>query len=759
MSLRGKKTKPLGRLRTNKTKSRAKTLVFVSKKRQTRKSTGHSLLPEGINPLNMEPYSEKYYQIKAVTDQYPMNQPSNVKTLLSSIASNQVTLLSAATGSGKTTSIGRHMLSYLRVLYGELANILITQPRQAPARFIAERVADELDVPIRQQVGYVYKNSNMTSEATRVTFMTEGILMRIFMQDPLAQQYKAIIIDEAHERSVETDLILLFLKNLIKSGLRKDLRVVIMSATADIASFAKYFEDVTEVGNVEVEGRTHPVKVNYHTSSPADYVPAAVERVIKICSASKQPKGDILVFLSGKRDLKEACQMLTDRIKGTKISLKCFEFSSDMDSAEQDLVQKQPGHYFGVERKVVMATNVAEASITIDGIVFVIDSGRANLSGFDPKTNHKTLDNDWVSKAAIRQRLGRAGRTRPGIAYCLYTKQKFEELDDFATPAIRREELTDYCLRLLTIKDIGSFVALRKIMQDMISPPRAASMDVAQHHLALLGAVDKEGVLTSIGQQMSQFPTSVEFARSILFSPSYGVSREILKITAMTSTAGPKVEDFVFLRNVPDRLIHPGGEVFGLLNIYNETEGKETEELRHFCSENGLIFRHIREARRTYQRLRRILDRILPDRVRFSYGRSLVVDVAAFSTMWLTTPIEGEVGERVVKCLLQGFFSNVVMRRDGDFFAIGTDSKVRVKGVSKDVDLAFYIDILRINKRYVASGVTIVADPVWFLDAAQHYLPEIHKRHQLATLKQAEKRRREALGESLKGKEVMFQRK
>ena len=743
--------------------------LTLTKKKESRKGKSRAKtskatrteLPEGINPLNKEPYSEKYYAIKRITDEYPMNQPSNVKLLLSSIATKQVTLLSAATGSGKTTSIGRHMLTYLRGHYGELANLLITQPRQAPARFIAERVADELDVKIRQHVGYVYKNSNMTSDATRVTFMTEGILMRIFMQDPLAQQYKAIIIDEAHERSVETDLILLFLKNLIESGHRKDLRIVIMSATADIDSFAKYFEDVTEVGIVQVEGRTHPVKVHYHSSSPAEYVPAAVERVIKICSTPRQVNGDILVFLSGKRDLKEACELLSDKTKGTKISLKCFEFSSDMDSTEQDVVQKQPADFFGVERKVVMATNVAEASITIDGIVFVIDSGRANLSGFDPKTNHKTLDNDWVSKAAIRQRLGRAGRTRPGIAYCLYTKQKFEELDEFATPAIRREELTDYCLRLLTVKDVGSFPALRSVMQRMITPPRKMSMDVAHHHLGLMGAVDKQGVLTTIGLQMSQFPTGVEFARCILFSPSYGVSREILKITAMTSAAGPKVEDFVFTKNVPERLIHSGGEIFGLLSIYNETEGKEVEDLKQFCSENGLIVRHIREARRTYQRLRRIMDRVLPDRPRFSYGKSLVVDVAAFDTMWLTTPVDGDIGERVVKCLLHGFFSNLVMRRanEGDFFAIGTDSKVRVKGVSKNVDLAFYIDILRINKRYSASGVTIVADPVWFLDAAQHYLPEIHKRHQIATLKQAEKCRRLALGESLQGKEVMFQRK
>lgn len=741
--------------------------AVVSRRKKTRKvatkqkrANAVSAVDEpGLNFLTNEPFTDRYYEIKKVTDTYPMNQPANVATLMKSIDKNQVTLLTAATGSGKTTSIGRHVIQYLERLYGNTSKLLITQPRQAPARFIAERVADELDVPIRQQVGYVYKNINMTSSATRVTFMTEGILIRIFMSDFTVPEYKAIIIDEAHERTIETDLILLFLKQLVLSGARPDLRIIIMSATADIATFANYFKPVTPTGIVEIGGRTFPVEVHYHNANPVEYVPVAVERVLKICNSKKLPNGDILVFFSGKRDLKEACEILDTKKRTLKQKVRCFEFSSDLDSKEQDAIAKQPASYFGVDRKVIMATNVAEASITIDGIVFVIDSGRANVSGFDEKTGHKTLDTAWVSKAAIRQRIGRAGRTRPGIAYCLYTADKFGELDDFSTPAIRREELTDYCLRLLTMPHFDTMPKLRKVMDEMITPPKPASLDIAARHLGLLGALDRSETLSKLGKQMSSFPVGVELARAILFSSSYGVSREILRIAAMISTSGAKFEDFFFTSHIPTHYQDPAGELCSILRILEQTQELTGEELDVYCQDNGIIVRYVREARKTYGRLKFKLDSAFPERPRYVEGKSLVVDVPAFSKTWLTTQVTGTVTERIIKCLLHGFFRNVVMKREDAFYAIGTDSKVRCKNVAKHVTMATYVDILRINKRFSASGITPIPDPVWFLDAAQHYLPEIHKRHQIETLREAERRRRIEVGESLDKKSEMFSRR
>jgi pre-mRNA-splicing factor ATP-dependent RNA helicase DHX15/PRP43 len=403
--------------------------------------------------------------------------------------------------------------------------VACTQPRRVAATSVAERVAEEMDgtlsdfksssflhfIPVQlgKQVGYSIRFEDMTEPGTTfLTYMTDGILLREAMNDPDLQRYSTIILDEAHERTLATDVLMALLKPLVQR--RKDLKIIIMSATLDALKFQKYFTIDEPVPLLEIHGRTHPVEIFYAREPEPDYVEAAIRTVLLIHCA--EDPGDILLFLTGEGEIEEACRKIKIEADNTIAQnpdtvgpLSCIPLYSSLppqqqqrvfDPAPSSLVPDGPPG-----RKVIISTNIAETSLTIDGIVYVVDPGFSKQNLYDPRIRVESLLVSPISKASAQQRAGRAGRTRPGKCFRLYTKKDFmKELEEQTHPEILRSNLASTVLILVRagVKDLARF--------DWVDAPSPESLMRAIELLGFLGALDDDGNLTPMGKKMSAFP-------------------------------------------------------------------------------------------------------------------------------------------------------------------------------------------------------------------------------------------------------------
>eukprot|EP00842_Homolaphlyctis_polyrhiza_P002021 jgi/Hompol1/281/HPOL_003619-RA len=415
--------------------------------------------------------------------------------------------------------------------------IACTQPRRVAAMSVAKRVADELDVTLGQQVGYSIRFEDCTSNSTMLKYMTDGMLLREAMTDPKLSRYSTIILDEAHERTLQTDILMGLIKRICNE--RADLKLIVMSATLDAEKFQKYFNDAPLM---VVPGRTFPVEIYYTPEAEPDYLEAAIRTVLQIHTC--EDPGDILVFLTGEEEIEEACR----KIRGESEALAAATpnavgdllvvplYSSLPPAQQQKIFADAPVARAGRPpgRKVVVSTNIAETSLTIDGIVYVIDPGFSKQKVYNPRVRVESLLVSPISKASAQQRAGRAGRTRPGKCFRLYTEKAFmESLQEQTYPDILRSELSSIVLQLkkLGIDDLVHF--------DFMDPPAPETMMRALEMLNYLGALDDEGELTPLGNVMSDFPLEPSLAKMLISSPSYKCSNEILSIIAMLSVPPP----------------------------------------------------------------------------------------------------------------------------------------------------------------------------------------------------------------------------
>lgn len=692
-------------------KSMKKTRGGASKKTET-----------SINPLTGRPFSERYNELQQVINTFPMNQPETVRDLLAMVDKHQISILTAETGAGKSTSMGRHLLPYLSRIHGKTVNIIITQPRQYAAETIAKRVAEEMDVEVGSQVGYQYQGANITSAETRINFVTEGVLVLRFREDPDLQTVNAIVIDETHERHVETDMILLFVKKLVQKGWRPDMKIILMSATADVESWRKYF---TGCGEMFVRGKTYPVDTRYlnYTPNQREYVNTGIDQIVKITNDEKLPDGDILFFLTGPSDMKSAQEQLDspnvkNKIRGT---YQVFRFKSGLAEDVAKPIREYPASRFGVDRKIILSTNVAEASVTIDGIVFVVDSGRALMSDFDPHFQHGILDNTFISRAAVIQRRGRAGRTRPGHAFELFSKSKFENLDEYTKPAILREDFTNWCLFMMTIPGWGTVNQVRSVMKEMLTPPSDAAIKFVFHKLALFGAIDDNGELTDVGKRLARLQVDIELARAIYFSTKYGVRNEVISLAAMLSTA-KRFSDFCNEDEPHARLRDADGDNFSLIKICQSAEILDDTSLAKFCRSYNLHFSNVFNAVRKYRGLKYSYESLFAYIPKFQEGITLSMNIPYFKAAWITSEIGGDIRDRIVRCMLHGFFRNCAIKRDQSMFSIDTDVKL---GIKSRQDMCIYMGLIRSGGRFMASGISEIKNVVWFADAAAHFIPTI----------------------------------
>ncbi|KAJ6612139.1 P-loop containing nucleoside triphosphate hydrolase protein [Mycena sp. CBHHK59/15] len=503
--------------------------------------------------------------------------------LLKAIAEHQVLIVIGDTGSGKTTQ----MVQYLAESgYADKGRIGCTQPRRVAAMSVAKRVSEEVGCRLGQEVGYTIRFEDCTSPETRIKYMTDGMLQRECLIDPLCSSYSVIMLDEAHERTIATDVLFGLLKKTVKR--RPDLKLIVTSATLDAEKFSKYFFGCPIF---TIPGRTYPVEVLYTKDPESDYLDASLITVMQIHLS--EPPGDILLFLTGQEEIDTACEILFERMKalGPKVpELIILPIYSALPSEVQSRVFEPtpPG-----ARKVVIATNVAETSLTIAGIYYVIDPGFVKQSAYDPRLAMDSLVVMPISQAQARQRAGRAGRTGPGKCYRLYTEAAFRnEMLPNSIPEIQRTNLSSTILQLkaMGINDLLSF--------DFMDPLRRRP------------SLDDEGLLTRLGRKMADFPMDPSQAKMLIASVDLGCSEEILSIVAMLSV------QTVFYRpkekqgqadSKKAKFHQPEGDHLTLLTVYNGW--KAANFSNPWCYENFIQARSMRRAQDVRKQLLGIMDR------------------------------------------------------------------------------------------------------------------------------------------------------
>ena len=454
--------------------------------------------------------------------------------LLRYIGESAVTVVVGETGSGKTTQLVQylHQRGYAR--QGKL--IGCTQPRRLAAIGVARRVSDEMGCALGTTVGYSIHLDDTTSAETEVKFMTDGVLLRETVNDPSLEKYSVVVLDEAHERSVDTDVLMGVLKLALRR--RADLKLIVTSATMDVQKFSAFF------GNApcyEIPGQTFPVKIHYSPSPVADYVAEAVFRVCQLhMQMPMEGKHDILVFMTGREDVYGTCELVRRRLAElsprhleTLLILPCLSEASAPSSASSSGVGVLDPTPAG-KRKAVVATNVAETSLTIDGVRYVVDGGFMKTNVYRPSIGMNTLQRYPTSQAQAGQRKGRAGRTTEGVCYRLYTEEQYaQEMLPNSVPEIQRSSVDSV---VLLLKSIG-IDRLRDF--DFMDAPPVANVRNSMFHLWVLGFLDDAGAITPEGQQALEFPMSPVLAKLLLASTENGCAVEMTRVVAMIS-ADPK---------------------------------------------------------------------------------------------------------------------------------------------------------------------------------------------------------------------------
>ncbi len=497
--------------------------------------------------------------------------------IVSAIRGNQVTVILGATGSGKTTQIP---IMLYKAGFAARGVIGITQPRKIAATAIAEYISDQLGGVLGKVVGYKVRFDNLTERETAIKFVTNGVLLREIQNDPQLRKYSIIVIDEAHERTLEIDLLLGLIKKLLK--IRKDLKLVITSATINPEKFLNYFKNGSEVPVVLVGGRMYPVEVKHLDWNPYGHemVSAAVEMVASIHNSNVP--GDVLVFMTGRDDISAVIKSLSTRLDDRAVVLPLH---GGMDAtAYKAVFDPRKG-----KRKIIVATNIAETSLTIDGVRFVVDSGLIKQQHFDSQTGLQSLDVVAHSAAGCEQRKGRAGRTQPGICYRLYTEKDLQNRPTFTFPEIQRMSLARAVLIMesMGIDDVEHF--------DLIDSPDFQAFREAYQVLIILGANDfRTKRITELGRKMAELPLDPCIARMLIEAEKYRCVKSIAAFAAFQSVP------HVFMRprgkeELADRahqqFMHPKSDAITLITVWNKyvANGRKPDWCyRHFLNSHAL---------------------------------------------------------------------------------------------------------------------------------------------------------------------------
>ncbi|KAI0785231.1 putative pre-mRNA splicing factor [Abortiporus biennis] len=627
--------------------------------------------------------------------------------LLNAIQEHQVLIVVAETGSGKTTQLPQYLHEA-----GYTANgmkVGCTQPRRVAAMSVAARVAEEMGTKVGYEVGYSIRFEDCTSDKTVLKYMTDGMLLREFLTEPDLAGYSALIIDEAHERTLSTDILFALVKDIAR--FRPELRLLISSATMDAEKFREYFDDAPIFYGMRthsstcvcyvVPGRRYPVDIHYTPQPEANYLHAAITTVFQIHTT--QPKGDILVFFTGQDEIEAAQESLqeTARALGNKIQelLVCPIYANLPSDMQAKIFEPTPEG----ARKVVLATNIAETSITIDGVVFVIDPGFVKQNSYNPRTGMSSLVVVPCSRASANQRAGRAGRVGPGKAFRLYTKWAYaNELEENTVPEIQRTNLGMVVLLLksLGINDLIGF--------EFMDPPPGETLMRALELLYALGALNDRGELTKLGRRMAEFPVDPMLSKAIIASEEYSCTDEVLTIISMLQESSslfyrPK-DKKLHADQARQNFVRAGGDHFTLLNVWEQWA--ETNYSQQFCYEQFLQFKSLSRARDIRDQLAGLCERV-------------EVVVQSNPNTNDITPIQ--------KAITAGYFYNTAqLQKSGDSYrTLKTNQTVYIHPSSSlfhhtpPIKTVVYYELVMTSKSYLRQVMEI--KPQWLLEVAPHY--------------------------------------
>ncbi|KAL1411224.1 hypothetical protein Q8F55_002175 [Vanrija albida] len=623
----------------------------------------------------------------------------------------QVVIVVGQTGSGKSTQIPQYL--HEAGWTSESRVVACTQPRRVAATSVATRVAEEVGSVLGDEVGYTIRFEDLSNPArTRIKYLTDGMLFRECMQDPLLSKYSVVMIDEAHERGAYTDLLLGLLKKIMKK--RPELRVIISSATIDAEDFFEYFNtnaDGTDRSKddaiiVSLEGRMFPVEVCYRKEPVVDYVQAAVDTVYDI--HLKEPAGDVLVFLTGRDEIDGAIQQLSDRMetlpRGAPKVLALPLYATLPPEEQEIIFDPAPRD----TRKVIFATNIAEASVTIDGIKYVVDSGFVKLKTFNPRTAMDVLTVTPCSLASANQRAGRAGRTSAGKCFRLYpasalpTTNPLSAMPVTTPPELVRSDISMYVLQLkaLGIDNVAKF--------DFMSPPPSDMMIRALEFLYSLKAIDDDGHLTKpLGERMAELPLDPMMATILLNSFDFRCGEEILTIAAMTAVQNVFILPQGGMREAMAEIERrkftaEEGDHLTLLNAYNAFI-RHGQRDKSWCGNHRLNFKALSRAVSIRKQLKKYLDR---------FGIPVV-------------SCSGD-AVRLRKCLVSGYFKNAArMLPDGTYRTAREGAILHVHPSSvmftrqPSTGWVIFHEVLETTKSFMRD-LTVVEEE-WLVELAPHF--------------------------------------
>jgi len=604
--------------------------------------------------------------------------------LVKAVHDNQILIVIGETGSGKTTQITQYLAEDGFTTVGKIG---CTQPRRVAAMSVAKRVSEEFGCRLGQEVGYTIRFEDCTSPETKIKYMTDGMLLRECLIDDELSSYSLIMLDEAHERTISTDVLFGLMKKAVKS--RPDLKLIVTSATLDAVKFSTYF---FEAPIFTIPGRTFPVEVLYTKEAETDYLDAALITVMQIHLT--EPPGDILVFLTGQEEIDTSCEILYERMKslGPDVpDLVILPVYSALPSEMQTRIfdPAPPG-----SRKVVIATNIAETSLTIDGIYYVVDPGFVKQNVYNSKSGIDQLVVTPISQAQAKQRAGRAGRTGPGKCYRLYTERAYrDEMLSTNVPEIQRTNLasTILTLKAMGINDMISF--------DFMDPPPMETMVTAMEQLHSLSALDDEGLLTRLGRRMAEFPLPPTLSKMLIQSVHLACSDEILTIVSMLSVQNvfyrPK-EKQAIADQKKAKFHQAEGDHITLLAVYNAW--KNSKFSNAWCFENFVQARSLKRAQDIRKQLLGIMDRHKLDVV--SCGKTTM---------------------RTQKAILSGYFRNAAKKDPQEGYKTQVDNQsVYIHPSSslfnRQPEWVVYHELVLTTKEYMREVTAI--DPKWLVEFA-----------------------------------------
>ncbi|XP_010318840.1 pre-mRNA-splicing factor ATP-dependent RNA helicase DEAH1-like isoform X2 [Solanum lycopersicum] len=629
---------------------------------------------------------EKLQEDRKTLPMYPYRDD-----LLQAVNDHQVLVIVGETGSGKTTQIPQYLHE---AGYTKRGKIGCTQPRRVAAMSVAARVSQEMGVKLGHEVGYSIRFEDCTSEKTILKYMTDGMLLREFLGEPDLASYSVIMVDEAHERTLSTDILFGLVKDI--SRFRPDLKLLISSATLDAEKFSDYF-DCAPI--FKIPGRRFPVEIHYTKAPEADYLDAAVVTALQIHVTQPPGDGDILIFLTGQEEIETAEEIIKHRIKGlgTKIAelIICPIYANLPTELQAKIFEPTPEG----ARKVVLATNIAETSLTIDGIKYVIDPGFSKMKSYNPRTGMESLLVAPISKASANQRAGRSGRTGPGKCFRLYTAYNYmNDLEDNTVPEIQRTNLANVVLSLksLGIHDLLNF--------DFMDPPPAEALLKALELLFALSALNKLGELTKVGRRMAEFPLDPMLSKMIVASDKYKCSDEIISIAAMLS-----VGNSIFYRP-KDKQVHADnarmnfhvgnvGDHIALLKVYSSW--RETNFSTQWCYENYIQVRSMKRARDIRDQLEGLLERV-------------EIELTSNDNDY----------EAIKKAITSGFFPHSAkLQKNGSYRTIKHPQTVNVHPSSGLAQVlprwVVYHELVLTTKEYMRQVTELKPD--WLVEIAPHY--------------------------------------